>query len=164
MNWFIYEWMTHSDPAHNHYNGYWKITNAKPPFEIGQEIKIENAMGGYHYHIINDMDSFLQSTWEKIETKRFLNNQDSNYGWINKNGIFYGCDYEEHAYCIYRISGLHEDEAERAGWIKIYRDPLLANYCPDRSNGTDCVYYYDSINSRLTKAQKDTLLSRGFNI
>ena len=52
MNWFIYEWMTHSNSAHNHYNGYWEIINAKPPFEIGQEIKIENAMGGYHYHII----------------------------------------------------------------------------------------------------------------
>ena len=164
MSWFIHEWVNYSNPKYSGYNGYWRIRDAKPPFIIGDKILVENPMKSFHSHIICDKDTFIESTWGELETNRFLRNQDSNYGWIDKNGIFYGCDYEEHAYCVYRISGLHEDEAERAGWIKIYRDPQLANHCPEYSNGTDCVYYHDNINSRLTKAQKDTLLSRGFNI
>ena len=114
--------------------------------------------------IINYIKKIVKRDGKLHLSSRFLKNQNSGHGWIDKNGIFYGCNYEEHAYCVYRISGLHEDEAERAGWIKIYRDPQLANNYPEFSNGTDCVYYHDSINSRLTKAQKDTLLSRGFNI
>jgi len=159
---FIHEWVEYPNPKYNGYNGYWEIVEDKPPFSIGDEIRVANARGGYHYHTICEKDEFVYSTWQDIETARFLQNQEADYGWIDRKGEFYGCAYEEHAYCIHEISGMSEGEAERAGWIKIYRDPQMAQCHPEQSNGFDNYYYFDFVHCHLTKAQKETLISRGF--
>lgn len=164
MNWFLHEWSIYANSAYNRYNGYWEIIDAKPPFKIGQMLHVENAVGGFHFHIINEKDEFIQSDWRTIERERYVNNEDSDYGWIDLDGNFYGCEYEEHDHCLYMISGLSELEAERMGWIKIYRDPILAEWYPNKLNNQGMIYYYDERSHRLNKAQKDTLLIHGFKI
>ena len=163
---FIHEWNEYPNPAYNGYNGYWEITddNHAPPYFIGETIRIENARGGFHYHTVCEKDEFIYSTWQEIETNRFLKNQDADYGWIDKKGNFYGCEYEEHAYCIRAISNMDEYEAERNGWIKIYRDPTMKKINPKFSNAFDTCYYFDFINCHMTKAQEETLIERGFYI
>ena len=77
--------------------------------------------------------------------------------------MFYGCGYMDHAVCLYAIAGLDTLAAEQAGYIKIYRDPTLAKYMPECAKDDEFVYYIDPQHV-MTKAQKDTLLERGFKV
>ena len=90
-----------------------------------------------------------QSTWEEILYKYYHDNQTSPYGWIDREGNFFGCDYMEHRDCANACFNLTETQAEKQGYIKIYSAlGELEYYC----------------NGRMTVAQKNTLENRGFTV
>ena len=139
--WFLHEF----DDKHD--NGYWEIGENKP--EIGDFIKVYNDYGGFHSHLITEEDELVQSTWEKVLYKYYHDNQTSPYGWIDREGNFFGCDYMEHSKCADACFNLTEAQAEQQGYIKIYSALReLEYYC----------------NGRMTVAQKNTLESRGFTV
>lgn len=141
--WFLHEFDDRYNPPRD--NGYWEIGEDKP--EIGDFIKLYNSCGGFHNHLITEKDELIQSTWEEILYKYYHDNQTSPYGWIDREGNFFGCDYMEHKACADACCNLTEIQAEQQGYIKIY------------SALGELEYYCDG---RMTVAQKNTLESRGF--
>lgn len=143
--------------------GVWEIMDEPTGVEYGDMCRVENAYGGWHYYTITKEDEIFESDWDTVEREQYQSYTDAEYGWIAPDGTFYGCNYENHAHCIYAVSGMYESNAERAGWIKIYRDPTMARYHPERTNEFDgCYWITDS--EMMTPAQKKTLHERGFKI
>lgn len=143
--------------------GVWEIVDEPTGVEYGDICRIENAYGGWHYYTITKEDEIFESDWDTVEKDYYRNYTTAEYGWIAPDGTFYGCDYEDHAHCIYAVSDMYESAAEKAGWIKIYRDPTMARYHPERVNDFDgCYWICDS--AVMTPAQKKTLYDRGFKI
>jgi len=143
--------------------GVWEITDEPTGVEWGDMCRIENAYGGWHYYTITKEDEIFESDWDTVEREQYQSYTDAEYGWIAPDGTFYGCNYEDHAHCIYAVSGMYESNAERAGWIKIYRDPTMVRYHPERTNEFDgCYWIVDS--EMMTVEQKKTLYKRGFKI
>lgn len=141
--------------------GIWEIVDEPTGVEYGDVCRVENAYGGWHFYTITKEDEIFESDWDTVEREQYAAYQDAEYGWIAPDGTFYGCNYEDHAHCIYAVSGMYESIAERMGWIKIYRDPTMARYHPERVNEFDgCYWIYDS--EIMTDAQKKTLYERGF--
>jgi len=136
----------------------WKITQEHNEPYIGKLVRLENYNGGYHYYKIVEQDEIFSSDWETVLYNYYKNNQKSEYGWLNREGQFFGCDKYDHAQCIYNISGMYEQDAEKVGWIKIYYDPSM----PSARDDGICWYIKDI--RRITHEQKDELLMRGFNV
>ena len=143
--------------------GIWEIIDEPTGVEWGEVCRVENAYGGWHYYTITKEDEIFESDWDTVEREQYQSYTDAEYGWIAPDGTFYGCNYEDHAHCIYAVSGMYESMAERAGWIKIYRDPTMARYHPERTNEFDGCYWI-SDSEMMTDAQKKTLYERGFKL
>ena len=135
----------------------WQIKNEYDKPYVGKLVCLKNSLGGYHYHKISEEDEVFSSDWETILYDFYKNNQNSQYGWLSPKGDFFGCEYYDHANCIYIVSHMYEKDAERAGWIKIYYEPARSN------NPNGCCYWLPE-EWRMTKAQRDVLLMRGFNV
>ena len=142
-------------------NGYWEIMWGTP--EIGHTVRVENYCGGFHDHEINDHDEIIESDWQTVEKMYYASQTDRDCGWIDREGVFYGCGYMDHAACLDAISGLDTLAAEQAGYVKIYHDATLAKYMPEYAKDEDLIYYIDP-HIRLTEAQARTLTERGFKI
>ena len=84
-------------------------------------------------------------------------------GWIDKQGEFHFSEGISHEWCIRKIASMSEEEGERAGYIKIFYDPQNSRHNFAHSRPDGYCYYVDPT-VHLTKAQKDALLIRGFEI
>lgn len=144
---FLHELEKHND-GRVWDNGYWEIIN-DPPYKPGKYIQVENRYGGKHFHMITEDDEIINSDWQTVNRKYYLNKSDSLYGWIDKDGTFFGCDYFEHNDCAQACFGMYEGEAERAGYVKIYQD----------NNGL--TYYHEGF---LTDAQRQCVINRGIEL
>ena len=129
-------------------NGYWEIID-DPPYEPGCCVKLENSSGGWHFHTITKNDEIIESDWETVERKYYLSKSDSPYGWIDKDGVFYGCSYFEHNDCALACFGIYEGVAEQTGYVKVYKD------------NDELTYYHEGF---LTDAQRQTLINRGIEL
>lgn len=146
--WFLHEW-----------NGYWAVKYCDEKPKVGEYITVENSCGGHHNHTVQEDDEFIYDTWNHVEYLYYSNNTKAEYGWIDREGRFYGCDWMDHYACAVAIFNLPEYEAEQAGNVKIYRDLFLAEH--DNTHFTpDGRGWYCS--RPLTDAQKLTLLDKGF--
>ena len=126
-------------------NGWWKIS------ENGKYL--ENRSGGYHGYTPREDDIIVEvDDWDDLDYS-YLLKPDSPYGWIDRDGKFYGCDYRHHnALAIYVFRKDDEEDLIREGWVKVYRD----------FQGKICAYYDWSlgVRGRLTEAQEKTLDER----
>lgn len=130
-------------------NGYWEIIDDLPYYEAGFCVKLENSSGGWHFHIITKDDEIIESDWETVKRKYYLSKSDSPYGWIDKDGIFFGCDYFEHNDCALACFGLYEGAAEQAEYVKIYKE------------NDKLSYYHEGF---LTDAQRQALINRNIEL
>ena len=146
---FIHEYQLWND-GDFHDNGFWEYSEEEIP-QIGDLIQVENQYGGYHFHRVNKEDEFFEGEWDEVLREYYKKQTDKEYGWIDKDGIFYGCDYADHACCADACFGLSELEAEDAGIIKIFSEHKKL-----------CWYLKPRLH--MTKAQEDTLLTRGFDL
>ena len=164
MSWFVHKIAYDETRRHKIDRGYFEIVDGPlTGAEWGDKVKLENAYSGWHYYTIQPDDEIIESDWDTVERQYYLDKQDAEYGWIAPDGTFYGCEYEDHAHCIYAISNMYETQAEEAGWIKIYRDAIMASWHPEHTNVFDGYYYIDA-NVKMTSEQKKTLYQRGFKI
>lgn len=85
-------------------------------------------------------DRFEDLDWSKT----YLNNPNSDSGWLSPDGIFYGCPSESHDSCAYYLLKSTIGELEKKGYIRI-------------------MYKHDwHCEGELTEAQAKWLLEKGF--
>jgi hypothetical protein len=123
--------------------------------------KLYTTGGGYHYYepkteeileTNNQARYFDQLDW----TKTTLLRPDSEYGWLDRDGKFYGCLYMHHSLVAELILHKRMWELEDAGWARVmgkqtpvsmYKNRLSADQRNWLSlNGYE--YFDDEINSR----------------
>lgn len=54
-----------------------------------------------------------------------LNLPDSKFGWLDRNGKFYGCSYEDHDSCAYYLLKSDVSDIESKGWVRVYDDHFV---------------------------------------
>ena len=134
-------------------NGYWEIIDNE--YDVGDIVRVENYSGGFHPHRIQPNDEIITSDWTTIMRKHYLNKQDSQYGWIDLEGNFYGCEYQEHKMCAEACFGLSERDAEKAGFVKIFDNTAWYD------EYDETIYYHEKF---LTDAQRKTIIDRGLTL
>lgn len=85
-----------------------------------------NCRGGRKpYSIANDIileevyaDEFEDLDWSKT----WLNDSDSEYGWLDRDGNFYGCGYESHDLSSYFLFKCEVGELEEKGFVRVSYD------------------------------------------
>lgn len=129
----------------------------------GDKIMIVNMYGGRRRHTVTELDRFYEGNDQEIMKEYYRGRTDELAGWIDKDGVFYGCNDMEHHICCDLCFNLYESEAEQAGYIKIFYDPMFLTNYPEQCTEKGYRYYVDR-RCHLTKAQKETLMERGFII
>lgn len=160
---FIKEWLPERNGRCYLYNGPWMYDWGNKPPTVGTEIRVLNAFGGFHYHIVNEHDVFVEEEPQKVWREYYMGKSDEKCGWIDREGNFYGCGRMDHAICIGDCFDLYESEAEQAGFIKLYYDDVLAEHYPERFLPSGLGWYLDH-NKKMTNEQKATLINRGFSV
>lgn len=136
---FLHEFMRSKDGSLRD-NGWWEI--------IGN--KVYNICGGYHDYKPSEDDIIVSANdWDELDWSCMLED-DSQYGWVDVHGRFYGCDYMKHNEVAEMYFKCTERELENAGFVKIYRD-----YDGTRS-------YY--VAKYLTERQEKALIDMGISI
>ncbi len=66
-----------------------------------------------------DQDSFIDSHREEIYS--YLIKPNSDLGWLDPNGKFYGCDWASHEMVAVEYFGQKDScELEAKGWVKVF--------------------------------------------
>lgn len=132
-------------------NGFWEVNEDDLLCaNFGDEIRLYNQFGGYHYHKLAREDTFISvSHWDDLPWKEVYLIPDSNLGWISPSGEFFGCDYREHDNLATYVLNSSERELEVKGWVKIYS-----------CDGPQ--WYHEDL--RPTEEQKRVLREKGFEL
>lgn len=94
-------------------NGWWRISD--------DGTKLVNRCGGYHGYEPSEDDIVCEvDGWGDLDYS-FLVKNDSPYGWIDRNGKYYGCEYEDHEDIAEFVLHKTSRQLEAEGWIKVYR-------------------------------------------
>lgn len=115
----------------------------------GKEIELidkNNVHRAYIYHVADEIieaNNYHDLDWEKV-----LLDPNSDYGYIDPDGNFYGCRYGTHTDFARLV--LKRSEPEEFGWVKVY------------STGDEVDYY--TRRTFLTEAQIKTLSDRNIEI
>ena len=141
---FLHEFFKNADGTKRD-NGWWRIS------EDGKHLI--NAYGGWHDYTPSSDDIIAEAdSWDDLDWSHLLK-PDSPYGWIDREGKFYGCSYSNHDAVAERILHSNDRVLEEQGWIKVYR----------ASTG-ETVWYTDWRYCRsggITEAQEKTLEEKG---
>ena len=134
------------DDGSKEYNGWWQ-------YEKGY---LYNRMGGRHKADPNEemwkhSKVVKAKDWADLDYS-YLLKPESTLGWISPDGKFYGCGYRDHALVAEMYLKKKDDQLEKEGWVKIFRDGF---------DGTN-VWYSDSL--MVTDAQKIVLERLGLDI
>lgn len=123
-------------------NGWWEIIGSR----------VFNRFGGCHTYEPSPNDIIVEcDDWSDLDWSCLLSN-DSSYGWIDRDGTFYRCDYRKHQDLAELYFHSTERDLERQGYIKIYR-----------GHDTPISMYFEYSSAKfLTDAQKTTLGNLGF--
>ena len=103
------------------YDGYWYKYDDTTPIEHATMYNIHGAkITGCNlsdYQIV-EADDYDCLDW----TKTTVLMEDSKYGWLDREGKFYGCSYEQHEYQARFIHKKTRRELEELGWIAVGRN------------------------------------------
>lgn len=136
---FLHEFIKYSNGEVED-NGWWEI----------QGNKLVNRMGGWHDYSTAEDDIIVEAeSWDRLDWSCLIK-PDSPYGWIDLDGVFYGCDYHDHDSLARLYFKSDERTLEMIGFVKIYR-----------SFNRTTAYYVERY---LTAKQEATLLERGIRI
>lgn len=108
---FLHEFLSYSNGLVTD-NGWWRISN--------DETKLFNRCGGYHSYVPSEDDIICEvDSWDDLDWS-FLVKNESPYGWIDRNGKYYGCEYEDHDNIAELVLHKTSRQLETEGWIKVY--------------------------------------------
>lgn len=163
MPYFLHEYCRYRDGVKKD-NGYWEIKSDKTPSElIGEIVRVENAVGGFHEYPITQDDEIIFANDRKELNYSHLLDPNSKYGWLAPDGTFYGCKYMEHEDVAYFILHGSSCDLEEKGYVKIYESRFF-NLGRNYYLGQPSRYRVPSLMTRnwLTQPQIDWLLEHGF--
>ena len=139
---------------------WWEYDDSTPK----EKAKLINMVGGYNTgNDITNCEIVEANDFDNLDwygTTVYDNNYK--YGWIDREGNFYGCDYREHGLQAELVHHSTRIKLERAGWIHISKDMMsdtgktMANFCGDYENGimpTDAQVLYLSKHSEIENWQ-----------
>ena len=139
---FLHEFLRYSNGEVRD-NGWWKIS------EDGT--KLINRCGGHHSYTPNENDIICEvESWDDLDYS-FLLKDESPYGWIDRNGRYYGCDYEDHDDIAEYVLKKTSRQLETEGWIKVYRS----------FRGGAETYIDDKWSMLVSPEQLQTLIEKG---
>lgn len=163
MPWFLHEQRIHRDGT-IHNNGYWEIECGEEMPEAGEEYRVYNVLGGYHYWTCGkdyedeQNEVVYADGWSELDHSVLIDH-DSRIGWLAPDGRFYGCGYMQHGNIADLVLHKSEIELEDEGWVKMYKSQLMPLDPPD---------YYICRNSEhinyLTDAQVKVLAEKGYKV
>lgn len=158
MPYYLHEWQHHKNGEKVN-NGYWELERHGA---IGEEVKVYNEMGGFHYHTIRANDEIVYVESRRDLDHSFLLDPDSELGWLAPDGTFYGCAYYAHEDVAYYVLKSTSMELEEKGWVKIYESRLFGlgrNYYLGQPPHWKANYMSRNF---LTQPQIDWLLEHGY--
>jgi len=115
--------------------------------------RIFNWAGGYSFLGGDDViyETVEAKSFEDLDwSKTYLNQPDSDAGWLDRNGRFYGCDSRDHDACAWFLLKKKVSELEKTGWVRVYGPP-------------EC-YLTWTVQGRLSAEQRNWLSRRGYVI
>lgn len=147
------------------YSEWYKVVDGSN-FRDG-ELTVKNIEGITRHLILDTEDIFVEKPFnEIIKTHCSTELKDALEGWIDPNGIFYGCEHP-YTHLLVAREGFHTNTngLELLGFVKTlynplrYQDPVLSDYYDKRNT-----FYTLHNTKRLTQKQFDVLTERGFKI
>jgi hypothetical protein len=163
MPYFLHEYLKYRNGIKKD-NGYWEIKSNMTPSElIGQEVRVVNAVGGFHDVTIKPEDEIVYAEDRKDLNYSHMLNPDSKYGWLAPDGTWYGCNYMEHEDIAMFVLRSNSCDLEEQGYVKIYESRFF-NLGRNYYLGQPSQYRVPSLMTRnwLTQPQIDWLLTHGF--
>ena len=144
------------------FNGFWKIE------ERDGDLVCVNRFGGWHNYCRELGDEFYEvDRYEDLPFAKYLISDKYKTGWLDRDGKFYGCEWEQHSNVAWYCFGKEEEELEKGGWIKITKSVarLFSNIDKDYFSNTngDLDYYYLS-EWPMTAEQINWLNENGFQV
>lgn len=124
---FLHEFLRYSDGTVRD-NMWWRIS------EDGT--MLFNRCGGHHSYEPSEDDIICEvDSWDDLDYSFLLKNE-SPYGWIDRNGKYYGCEYEDHDDIAELVLHKTSRQLETEGWIKVYRsfNRGIETYIDDKWN------------------------------
>ena len=121
--------------------------------------KLYNMSGGHQlaeWFNIKPDDIVEVNDWDDLDwTGTEIYNNDLKTGWIDRNGIFYGCGYEWHSKQADFIHKKTQRDLEILGYVKVYK----SNFFPSNNkNGLNFMI----VHHRLNELQKNALYKLDF--
>ena len=100
------------------YKNFWWEYEGDSPID---NARLYNVYGGYACNVdIRDRETVQANNFKELDwSGTDVLNKNSKYGWVDRNGVFYGCDYTCHELQAYLVHNSSKEELERAGWIHI---------------------------------------------
>jgi len=88
----------------------------------------------------------IEETFLLDWSNTWLHRPDSNAGWLNRDGRFFGCPWHYHDHLAKFVLGYEVPEVEDAGWVRVQNSQ------------------YYTCEKRLSAEQENWLSTRGFKI
>lgn len=121
--------------------------------------KLYNIVGGHQlteWYNIKDEDIVEVDDWEYLDwIGTDIHNDNLKTGWIDRDGKFYGCDYNWHSQQAKFIHHKSQRELELLGWIKVYKSSMFSSNNKNRLG-------FMIISNRINDLQKNALFKLDF--
>ena len=121
--------------------------------------KLFNIVGGHQYaswHNIKDEDIVEVDDWEDLNwLGTDILNDKFKTGWINREGILFGCDNQCHLRQAELVHRKSEEDLELKGWIKVYKSSFFRS---DFKNGLNFLI----VKNRINEVQRNMLHKLNF--
>lgn len=93
--------------------------------------------------ICRDKETFIDHNRKEIYS--YLIDKKSHYGWLSPQAEFFPCDYTHHYELAELYFGKQEEELEKEGWVKVFKEynddnPVYAEVHP---NSAQLEWLYD---------------------
>ena len=145
-----------AEKMNDEFNGFWKLE------ERGSQLVCINRFGGWHDYCKElGEDIYEVEKYEDLPFTKYYINDKYKTGWLDRNGRFYGCDWEMHVFVAEYCFKKTEEELEKEGWIKITKSTYGSSWFTDITGEYD--YYYLS-DWPMTAEQKNWLSMNEFKI
>ena len=144
-----------AEKQHGKFNGFWQLVKN----EKG-ELYLMNRGGGHHPYDESCGTDFIEvEKYEDLPFKEYYISDNYKTGWLDRNGRFYGCAYEDHSFVARMCFHKEEKELEEEGWIKITKSCYGNSFFTSIDGTLD---YYYLVDWDMTAEQKNWLSLNGF--
>ena len=99
-------------------NSWWQY-DERTPFDSATIYDVLTSVVAVHIDIRDREIEETDSAWKLDWNGTSILDKNSRFGWVDRNGKFYGCDYASHDLQAQIVHKSSRSELEKAGWIHI---------------------------------------------